>query len=141
MRAIVSAVVSLLFIVATGAASAQDAGLSHPDYRTLHELGTKVHADVNKAVDAFAARQEKPSAALLADYEALLKRAAQVADAIGRSDQSLVGRIRRGLVTQGGEGLAEARQGLAENDNDKIRRGLNRMSNAWSVPLARLAPK
>lgn len=141
MRVLFILMVAVLAIAGTGPSRAQDAGLSHPDYRALHDAGTKVNADVNRAVDAFAARQEKPSADLVAAYDALLKRGQQAADAIGGSDRALAGRIQRGLVRQGGEALGELRQGHAENDADKIRRGLNRMSNAWSIPLGSLAPR
>ncbi len=141
MRIHVALLIVALSIITAATASAQEAGLSHPDYRALHEAGTKLNGDVNRAVDAFASRQEKPSADLLAAYEGLLKRGEQAAEAIGRTDRALVGRIQRGLVRQGGEALAELRQGLAENDPDKIRRGLNRMSNAWSIALGSVAPR
>ncbi|QQS10803.1 MAG: hypothetical protein IPK81_14315 [Rhodospirillales bacterium] len=141
MRALVLSLTVILPILAAGAARAQDAGLANPEYRALHEAGTRLHPDVNRAVDAFASRQEKPTVELLAAYEALLALGAKAAEAIGAADRALVGRIQRGLVQRGGEALAEARKGLDENDADKIRRGLNGMSNAWSIPLASHAPK
>ena len=142
LRSFVAALLApLCLVLALSPAHAQDAGLAHPDYKALHEAGTKVQVDVNAAVDAFQAKQEKPSTALLTAYEALLKRGQATADAIGRTDQPLVGRIQRGFVTQGGEGLAELREGLAANDAEKVKRGLNRMSNAWSIALAARKPK
>lgn len=141
MRALVLSLSLILPFLAAGAVRAQDAGLANADYRALHEAGTKVHADVNRAVDAFAARQEKPAVALLDAYDAVLKLGAKAAESIGGADRALVGRIQRGFVQRGGEALAETRKGLDENDADRIRRGLNGMSNAWSIPLAPHAPK